>query len=244
MKRYVGFSFEHPGQTEPKFDAKGIETVRRDGAPVVQKMQERALKELFRTGDVSKVKAYCIEQWGKIQREQVGVGDFVFAKEVKMGTYTANAVEQPAAKIYRLRKEEDGNNELQYGERVPYVVVYDGENPRRVIDRVVEVPRLLGDETLWIDTDYYIRKKIIPPLARIFNLIGADVAAWYEGMPKYKPPRRIIGGLGDGNDTKDPKKERGVTLDSYYKAGGVVSCLHCKKPMEKGKSVYFFDHLS
>ncbi|KAI5797011.1 hypothetical protein FPQ18DRAFT_386572 [Pyronema domesticum] len=237
MKRYVGFSFEHPGQTEPKFDAKGIETVRRDGAPVVQKMQERALKELFRTGDVSKVKAYCIEQWGKIQREQVGVGDFVFAKEVKMGTYTANAVEQPAAKIYRLRKEEDGNNELQYGERVPYVVVYDGENPRRVIDRVVEVPRLLGDETLWIDTDYYIRKKIIPPLARIFNLIGADVAAWYEGMPKYKPPRRIIGGLGDGNDTKDPKKERGVTLDSYYKAGGVVSCLHCKKPMEKGKKM-------
>jgi hypothetical protein len=27
-KRYVGFSYEHPGQVEPIFDAKGIETVR------------------------------------------------------------------------------------------------------------------------------------------------------------------------------------------------------------------------
>lgn len=44
MKRYVGFKYEYRNQKEPEFDAKGIETVRRDGTPATQKMQETALK--------------------------------------------------------------------------------------------------------------------------------------------------------------------------------------------------------
>lgn len=37
-KRYVGFMYESPDQKEPVFDAKGIETVRRDNCPVVSKV--------------------------------------------------------------------------------------------------------------------------------------------------------------------------------------------------------------
>ena len=37
-KRYVGYSYESPEQVEPIFDAKGIETVRRDGCPAVNKV--------------------------------------------------------------------------------------------------------------------------------------------------------------------------------------------------------------
>ena len=37
-KRYVGFSYETPEQKEPIFDAKGIETVRRDACPAVAKV--------------------------------------------------------------------------------------------------------------------------------------------------------------------------------------------------------------
>lgn len=43
-KRYVGFKYEHPDETEPSFDAKGIETIRRDGFPAQQKMEEVCLK--------------------------------------------------------------------------------------------------------------------------------------------------------------------------------------------------------
>ncbi|KAH8022188.1 hypothetical protein HPB51_023038 [Rhipicephalus microplus] len=38
-KRYVGFSYESPDQQEPKYDAKGIETVRRDTCPAVAKVR-------------------------------------------------------------------------------------------------------------------------------------------------------------------------------------------------------------
>lgn len=43
-KRYVGFKYEYLKQKEPDFDAKGIETIRRDGIAGTQKMQETCLK--------------------------------------------------------------------------------------------------------------------------------------------------------------------------------------------------------
>lgn len=43
-KRYVGFKYERETDLEPDFDAKGIETIRRDGFPAAQKMQETCLK--------------------------------------------------------------------------------------------------------------------------------------------------------------------------------------------------------
>ena len=35
-----------------------------------------------------------------------------------------------------------------------------------------------------IDATYYITKVLIPPLERIFNLVGANVRVWYDEMPK------------------------------------------------------------
>ena len=43
-KRYVGFKYENPDDIDPVFDAKGIETVRRDGVPAQQKITENCLK--------------------------------------------------------------------------------------------------------------------------------------------------------------------------------------------------------
>jgi DNA polymerase zeta len=43
-KRYVGFKYESPDDLEPAFEAKGIETVRRDGCAAQAKMLETCLK--------------------------------------------------------------------------------------------------------------------------------------------------------------------------------------------------------
>lgn len=43
-KRYVGFKYENQNDTEPVFEAKGIETVRRDGIAATQKILESGLK--------------------------------------------------------------------------------------------------------------------------------------------------------------------------------------------------------
>lgn len=43
-KRYVGFKYEAVDDLEPVFDAKGIETVRRDGVLAQRKMVENCIK--------------------------------------------------------------------------------------------------------------------------------------------------------------------------------------------------------
>lgn len=54
-KRYVGYSYETLSQEKPIFDAKGIETIRRDSCPAVAKTLEWSLRTLFETQDLSKV---------------------------------------------------------------------------------------------------------------------------------------------------------------------------------------------
>ncbi len=86
-KRYVGFKYENKFDKEPSFDAKGIETVRRDGCPLVSKSIENSLKILFRTLDLSQVKEYLVSEWTKILNGKINIKDFIFSKEVKLGTY-------------------------------------------------------------------------------------------------------------------------------------------------------------
>jgi len=45
-KRYVGFAYEAKEQEKPTYDAKGIETVRRDGCPAVVKVTTKTLSHI------------------------------------------------------------------------------------------------------------------------------------------------------------------------------------------------------
>ena len=225
-KRYVGFKYESKAQQEPEFDAKGIETVRRDGTPAEQKIEEKALKILFRTADLSQVKSYFQNQCTKIMKGKVSIQDFCFAKEVKLGTYSEKGVPPPGALISTRRMLEDPRAEPQYGERVPYVVV-TGAPGARLIDRCVAPEVLLHDDQSELDAEYYISKNLIPPLERIFNLVGANVRQWYDEMPKFQRIRRIdAGSLARGSDLAQLKK----TLESYMKSS---SCIVCREKLEE-----------
>ncbi|KAL3420170.1 DNA polymerase zeta catalytic subunit [Phlyctema vagabunda] len=226
-KRYVGFKYESKDQVEPDFDAKGIETVRRDGTPAEQKIEEKALKILFRTADLSQVKKYFQEQCEKIMTGSVSIQDFCFAREVKLGTYSDKGPPPPGALISTKRMLEDARAEPQYGERVPYVVM-TGAPGARLIDRCVAPEELLQSEHNELDSEYYISKNIIPPLERIFNLVGANVRSWYDEMPKVQRVRKVDAHLqlqGKSVELAINKK----TLESYMKSS---SCLVCREKLE------------
>lgn len=221
-KRYVGFKYDSRDQVEPIFDAKGIETVRRDGTPAEQMIEEKALKILFRTSDLSKVKDYFQKQCEKIMKGSVSIQDFCFAREVKLGTYSGKGPPPPGALISTKRMLLDARAEPQYGERIRYVVV-TGAPGARLIDRCVAPEELLYDDHAELDGEYYILKNLIPPLERIFNLVGANVRSWYDEMPKFQRIRQV------GNSAPLPghSKEPGInkkTLESYMKSS---SCLVC-----------------
>ncbi|KAL6836217.1 hypothetical protein J3E69DRAFT_320847 [Trichoderma sp. SZMC 28015] len=211
-KRYVGYKYESKDQAKPEFDAKGIETVRRDGTPAEQKIEERALRLLFETADLSQVKDYFQKQCEKMMRGKVSIQDFCFAKEVRLGSYAENGLPPAGAMISARKMLQDARAEPQYGERVPYVVI-TGAPGARLIDRCVSPEELLRNPHWQLDADYYISKNLIPPLERIFNLVGANVRQWYDTMPKI---RRIHRTQGAGH------KKR--TLEAYMQS---VNCMVC-----------------
>lgn len=229
-KRYVGFKYESEGQKEPEFDAKGIETVRRDGTPAEQKTEEKALKILFRTADLSQVKTYFQQQCSKIMRGKISIQDFCFAKEVKLGTYSDKGLPPPGALISTRRMLDDPRAEPQYGERVPYVVI-TGAPGARLVDRCVAPEELLRNDNNELDAEYYISKNLIPPLERIFNLVGANVRQWYDEMPKHQRIRRVeTGPLYGDKDLIVSKK----TLESYMRSS---TCLVCHEKLEEESAI-------
>ena len=73
----------------------------------------------------AQVKQYLERQWHKILANRVSVQDFVFAKEVRLGTYSPKAaVVPPAAIVAAKAMATDPRAEPRFAERVPYVVVY------------------------------------------------------------------------------------------------------------------------
>ena len=225
-KRYVGYMYEHENQKEPILDAKGIEIIRRDSCPAVAKIQDKCVRLLFETHDLSLVKSYLQRQWAKIQKGKVSIADFVFAKEVKLGRYSANGTNPPAAILSAALMEKDPRREPLYGERIPYVVV-NGEPGARLIDMVVS-PETLVDYTkgLSLNAKYYIVKQIIPALSRMLHLVGADVEAWYKEMPvlRRRAPLRLGAPRSSLYGDSDLADHGRATLLHFYAARNCVVC--------------------
>lgn len=194
-KRYVGYAWESKDQQTPTFDAKGIEAVRRDSCRATVNIQEQVCRILFETKDLSRVKQYIQGEFDKIQRGEINVCDFVFAKEVRLGTYSERGILPPAALVATRAMKKDPRAEPLYAERIPYMVVY-GPPKARLMDMIVDPKDLIisslhsSRKQLHLHTTYYITKQIIPALDRLLSLVGVDVAHWYRIMPKRSRPSR------------------------------------------------------
>ncbi|XP_067240784.1 DNA polymerase zeta catalytic subunit isoform X3 [Chanodichthys erythropterus] len=213
-KRYVGYMYESLDQKNPVFDAKGIETVRRDGCPAVAKILERSLKLLFESRDISQVKQYVQRQCVKVLEAKASMQDLIFAKEYRgSGSYRPGAC-VPALELTRRMMAYDRRLEPRVGERVPYVIVYGmpGVPLIQLVRRPVEV---LQNPSLRLNATYYIAKQILPPLARIFNLIGVDVFSWYHELPRVQKAWSSAGSGGGDEGT------RKGTISQYF------TTLHC-----------------
>ncbi|CAN9507584.1 unnamed protein product [Ophioblennius macclurei] len=212
-KRYVGYMYESLDQKEPVFDAKGIETVRRDGCPAVSKILERSIKLLFETRDISQVKQFVQRQCVKVLDGRASMQDLTFAKEYRgSGSYRPGAC-VPALELTRRMMAYDRRLEPRVGERVPYVIVYGmpGVPLIQLVRRPMEV---LQDASLRLNAIYYITKQILPPLARMFQLIGVDVFGWYQELPRIQKASCSSGAGGEEAGRKG-------TISQYF------TTLHC-----------------
>lgn len=174
--------YETREQTEGVWDAKGIETVRRDTCPAVSKMLERTLKVLFETKDVSRVKAYVIGQFQKMQEGRVSPLEYVFATELR--SHYKHEMRHAVPMIANRMRQSDPRSYPEIGERVPYVVTATGVLSSRLIDGVVSVREAIVNPLKLPNVRFYIEKRIVPALDRFLTLEGCSAAEWYRSVPK------------------------------------------------------------
>lgn len=221
-KRYVGYKYESPEQKEPEFDAKGIETVRRDGCPAVAKILERSIKILFETKDVSKVKRYVQNQFQKLNQGRIGLQDLVFAKEYRGRQYYKQGSCVPALEIAKRKLSVDRRSEPRVSERVPYVVVHG--SPGLPLIRLVRTPQeYLQDPSYNLNAPYYITRQIVPALNRIFGMMAVDTLEWYQELPRVVHMNTV--------PTKASANNKKGTISQYFAS---LNCAVCDRKTQSG----------
>jgi len=132
-KRYVGMAATCAGE-KPAFDAKGIETVRRDTCPYAAYALERCLRIFFTSRDLSRVRRCAQRAFSRALSGEGRMQDYILAKEVRAGGHY-RGTRPPAAVVAAKRAARDPKDRALRGERVAYVVVA-GAPGSRLVDRV------------------------------------------------------------------------------------------------------------
>ena len=202
--------------------------MRRDGCPAEAKLLEKCLRLLFTTNDLSAVKAYALRQFDKTLSGRASLQDFVFAAQVRLGTYKQESTAPPGAQVAVNRRRLDPRDAPDMYERVPYVVVHPPSGPQAKLIESARRPEdlLFGAAAasggLQINATYYITKRFLPALERIFALIGVDVRQWYsKDLRRERRPaldRRTRGG-GSG-----AAAAAGPTLHAHFQSEACVLC--------------------
>jgi DNA polymerase zeta len=191
-KRYVGMAYASATCDKPVFDAKGIETVRRDTCGLVAKTMERSLRLLFATHDLGVVRKYLERQWTKVLSGRMSVQDAVFAREVRLGTYAAERDPSgakhslpPGALVAQRVRDRDPRALTPYGQRVPYVVV-EGPTGSSVSSKVHSPHEFLVNRGRFKLCAAYYNRLQCNALSRLLGLAGGNLETWLAVMPKPK----------------------------------------------------------
>lgn len=174
---------------------------------------------------------YVLRQCDKLQSGRCSLMDLVFASEVRLGSYKSEETAPAGAQLARRRQQLDPNDKVQTGERVPYVVISRQESSRlRDSAQRPEVllfpPPLVGGIAYWTpvrpDANFYIQHRILPMLARIFGLIGVDVALWYK--QDMRRSRRAPLDRALPSDGRGGSRGHAVTIVGYFESSHCILC--------------------
>mgnify|MGYP002784568135 CR=1 FL=1 len=162
MKRYCGMKYESKQQKKPAFEAKGLETVRRDQCAVTQKILKNALITLFQDG-IEAVQEYLYRQWSLIDAGHISVADFILTGRVR-SQYRGGKEGPVQAVLAKRIGEADPGRIIRHNERLPYVIVATPGMTFRLKDCVLTPLELLERwDAYTIHSSYYIQRVSQPP---------------------------------------------------------------------------------
>lgn len=187
-KKYCGMKFESKDQVTPTFEAKGLETIRRDQCALTQKILRNSLIVLFQQG-LPSVRSYLVRQWTKIMVGSVPVSDFILTARVRRNYRGRGPVQKALAS--RLQ-EADPGLEILHKQRIAFVIVASPGVQYKLRDCVLTPMELLEQwDAYSIHLGYYITRHVNTALQRCLGLAPhyVNIHQWFAQCPK--PRQRI-----------------------------------------------------
>lgn len=168
-KRYAGLMYTRNKKGEVEFDymdAKGIELIRRDNAPMAKVVQKAVLDALMYDIDPEKAVCFLQENLQKIVDEKVPFEDYIMSKSLKKTYKNEQLVHLKVVK--KIAKRTPGR-EPQPGDRVPFVLIQTKDPKAKAADKG-EDPTFALANNLKVDRLYYLEHQIENSVSSLLRL--------------------------------------------------------------------------
>jgi DNA polymerase I len=214
-KRYAGLSYEmYDGKWKEKIMMKGIETVRRDWCDLVSETLFKVLEIILKEQNPKKASDYVKGIMVKLQNNDIPIDKLVITKSISKPIKSYKGVQPHIELVKKLRKRAPAEAP-GVGDRVSYVIT----SGMQIISERAEDPDYAKEHKLKVDFKYYMESQLLPPLERLFEVIGVDKT---ELLGKGK--QMLLGDV-----IRNGKRKISETLD---KADGVI-CSKCSKTFRR-----------
>ncbi|KAF8629100.1 hypothetical protein AX15_003585 [Amanita polypyramis BW_CC] len=214
-KRYAGLYWTKAEKYD-KMDSKGIETVRRDNCRLVSTVIETCLHKMLIDRDVRGAEAYVKQTIADLLQNKVDMSQLVITKALAKASYSGK---QAHSELAERMKERDAGSAPALGDRVAYVIV-KGIKGAAAYEKS-EDPLYVLENSLPIDTRYYLENQLSKPLMRIFEPILGEKAS----------------SLLSGDHTRTIQIATPSVGGLMKFAVKSVTCLGCKTPLKPTNSV-------
>ena len=210
-KRYISRYFEDPNKPG-RIDAKGVQLVRRDGAPIQRDLYRQVVEWIFPLAGpvksapdieagILKIVASFLDD---IVQDRLGIDSYTIAKTLR-NDYKNGGHNIPHVALYHSVLGRIANGELtmdppKSGDRLQYVVVESKRKNAKIFERV-ECPHLT--RTTDLDKVYYIQNQLLNAIGQLTEFFSPRVRTLFqqaiaEEKRKQEGNQRITAFFGAG----------------------------------------------
>ncbi len=168
-KRYAAWSFVKTadGIWKEEIETKGIETVRRDWCPLVSKSIGEVLRIILVENDRKKALEYFKGITIKLLNGEIPLGELIVTKTMTKPVKSYEGM-QPHIELVKKMQMRSRGEAPGIGDRIGFVIV----KGTQLLSKRAEDPAYVMEHSLQIDSRYYIENQLLPPLERIFSVMG------------------------------------------------------------------------
>ncbi|XP_018024640.2 DNA polymerase delta catalytic subunit-like [Hyalella azteca] len=231
-KRYAGLCFTKP-DVHDKMDCKGIETVRRDIAPIVANLINNCLQKILIDRNPNGAVEFAKQTIADLLCNRIDISQLVITKELTK-TEKDYAAKQAHVELASKMKKRDAGSAPKLGDRVPYVIIAVANAKKIPAYKKAEDPMYVLENSLPIDYEYYLTNQLSKPLLRIFEPILGDKAESKLLRGDHTRTRTISHSKAPSPTVPSPmakfitKKYACIGCKVPVASASVALCSHCK----------------